>query len=187
MTKMGSPLQRAPFQFPCAVANDYQSIFNFGRSAVNSQKIVESLNKLIATNKVLFIAQVFIDSVLSELFRRKVSDQDDYAPSAVVATRVHSIRQGLMYPSVRTSHAINLAVRAGDFDDFFEVLDSEVFQITDYLGYGLYSLKRLKYTCSITSSGLFDWASNRQMPTSTGSFRDAQIPAEFLGWRAGAS
>lgn len=174
---------QSPVQFRCAVIGEYQAIFNSGRSVVNSQNLEGSLSEELVADIDGAMSKVFVDSVTAEIFRSNISCSNDYVTSAVIADSIVGHHAGLMYPSIRTSHAINLAVHADDFDRNFEVLESTVYEVLDYHGYGLFSLKPLKATCEITSAGQFVWNSKRQMPSTLGSRRDKQVPSDFIGWR----
>lgn len=174
---------RAPLDFPCAIVGEHQSIFNSGVSIIGSQKLEAGFQAEYTAENPLTYPQVFVDSVLAEIFRSPSKDPATYVASAAIADQVLSHRQGLMYPSVRTMHAVNLAVRAEDFDETFEVLYSSVSRVNAYHGYGLYDLEPIRQTCAIDQSGEFDWRSNRQFSGSVGTRNGLVVSPDFIGWR----
>lgn len=173
---------RAPFQFPCAVVGEYQSVFNSGSSVINSEIIQSFIHKVRDDNIGHFYSQVYIDSVLADIFRRKVVNHEDYMTSAVIADCVTSLGNGFIFPSVRTSRAVNLAVGAEEFDRYFEVIDCRLMEVLDYHGYGLFALKPHKYTCEMDNEGYFKWSSTAKVPMTRGKYGNALIPPDFPSW-----
>lgn len=174
---------RAPFEFPCAVVGEHQSIFNSGSSIYNSEKLVKEFEERFGLLGENTEPQVFVDSVIADIFRTQIDNPAHHVTSATISAQVFKKEWGLMYSSVRTTHAVNLAVRANEFDTKFEVLNSDILRISDYHGYGLFSFETIRETAEIKLNGDFDWSSTRTMPASVGERRAMIVPSEFVGWR----
>ncbi len=175
---------KPPIEFRCAIIGEYQAIFNSGRSIINSEKSELAFQDSLRMHPAYVFAQAFVDSAIAEIFRIKPDGPKDYLVSATIAEDfILNRAQGLMYPSVRTAHCVNLAVRAEEFDKNFEVLDTMVFKVLGYHGYGLYALEPVINTCEISADGAFLWDSKRVITSTLGPRRDEQIPADFVGWR----
>ena len=174
---------RSPIEFPCVILGEHQAIYNSGRSIVNSPILESAFSRKLQMRVERTLADVFVDSVLAELFREQHEKNDGYATCAVFAERVLARGIGLIYPSVRTAHSANIAVRAEEFDANFEVLGSDLYRVQDYHGYGLYVLKPIQSTWEIDTDGTFRWSSQRRPALTLGSRRDTLIPGDFRGWQ----
>ena len=173
-----------PIQFPCAIIGELQAVWNSGRSLINSEKIEQAIRTGIDAQDPGMFYDLFVDSLISEIFRAPILDSTQYITSAVIANHLLcSGHGGIMYPSVRSAHSINLAVASEAFDSNFEVLGSEVMEIIANHGYGLYIPKLLKQTWELETDGTFKWDSARVPPITEGRRRDTLIPPDFKGWR----
>ncbi|MDP2715923.1 RES family NAD+ phosphorylase [Rheinheimera sp.] len=175
---------KSPVEFPCAIIGEYQAIFNSGRSIINSEKSELAVEESLKMHPAYVLAQAFVDSAIAEIFRSDPIAKDYFVSATIAEDFILDKAQGLMYPSVRTAHCVNLAVRAEDFDKNFEVLDTMVSKVAGYHGYGLYALEPLAQTCEISADGSFIWDSKREITSTLGRRRDEQISADFVGWRA---
>ncbi|WP_166839958.1 RES family NAD+ phosphorylase [Rheinheimera pleomorphica] len=175
---------KSPIEFPCVIIGEYQAIFNSGRSIINSEKIELAVEESLKMHPAYVFAQAFVDSAIAEIFRSDPIAKDYFVSATIAEDFILNKVQGLMYPSVRTAHCVNLAVRAEDFDKNFEVLDTMVAKVAGYHGYGLYALESLAQTCEISADGSFIWDSKREIISTLGRRRDEQISADFVGWRA---
>ncbi|WP_157606845.1 hypothetical protein [Sedimenticola selenatireducens] len=66
-----------------------------------------------------------------------------------------------MFPSIENDHAINLALPAATFDSKFEVLFTEVYEIKETYGFGLYKLKKLHFSSEVYGNGDINWDSKK--------------------------
>lgn len=149
----------ANIDVPCHVVGEYQRFFSSGRSWIYSEILANEVAQMQATNFNEFMRCVFIDSVISELFRYQVKRPFEYKITAAYSELLHLAQGGTIYPSVESFGAINIAIPAKVFDLKFEVVNTEVYKIEEAFGYGLYSLSPLRLSCDFQTSGDINWES----------------------------
>lgn len=121
-----------------AVIGEVQSVYNSGGSLVNSRKSENGLAAMLKTlSDDALLAQVYCDSYLSEMFRRKIKRPHEYLPSAVFSDIIYNKGLSLIYGSVENAHAMNISMTACLFSKRMEVVYSCTARVLDCLGYGL--------------------------------------------------
>lgn len=175
---------RHPIDLPCAIVGEYQSIHNSGGSLVNSRKLEDSISRLLLNSTQESVQlQLFLDSFFAELLRAQPKKPEDYLPTAILAEHLLSHAKGLLFPSVETAHAVNLAVRAPVFDEAFEVMCTFVCRIDRCHGYGVYDAELVENSSTFSSDGTIHWDSHRSLPSVFSYQSGYGFSIETSGWR----
>jgi len=168
---------------PCHIVGEYQKFHSAGSSLINSGTMINALAYEQANNPDEFFRSVFIDSVVSELFRFPVEESLEYKITAAYSDLLHKNKGGLMYSSVKSFGAINLAVPAEIFDTEFEVVQTIVVRIKEAFGYGLYTSTPLRSSCDFHESGVIKWDSNLKRNFQYTPQAGLRGHEELAGWR----
>lgn len=168
---------------PCHVVGEYQKFHQSGGSLVNSEKLIGSLAQIQDANPTDFVRSVFIDSFISELFRYPAKRSFEYKITAAYSELLHLGAGGLIYPSVESLGAMNLAVPARVFDTKFEVVDTKVWTVEEAFGYGIYSLSPLRSSCDFDESGVIRWDSKMRRDFSWTPQTGIRERKHIAGWR----
>lgn len=151
------PIEKA--EIPCHIVGEFRCYHASGSSLVNSTKTTNHIQTLQHANQEKYLRSIFIDSVISELFRIQAKRPYEYKITATYADLILKAKGGIMFPSVENDYAINLAVPAAIFDSQFEVLFTEVYEIKETYGFGLYQLKTLHSSREFVENGDINWDS----------------------------
>ena len=173
----------AGVDLPCHIVGEYQSINNSGGSLVNSRQIEQFVNKLQHDNPLRHMKALYVDSFLSEAFRKRVLRPFDYKITAVYADKFHKAEGGFMYPSVQTAGGMNIAVPAEDFDAKFEIILTKILKVDRCFGYGLYTSELPKVSCDFNADGTIVWNSSKQLSAQWNLQVGLQVSQSFIGWR----
>lgn len=161
------------------LVGEYQSVFNSGSSLVNSRKIEQFINFRIQTSSLeAKYEQLFADSFLAEAFRRNVKRPHDYLTTAVFSDGLFAQGMSITYPSVETPHGINVAIPMNIFDTRCEVIATQVVEITDYFGYGIYRWNQVAVSSVFDNEGKVSW-----FPPLTGEAERTGVQPASPGWR----
>lgn len=174
---------RSGVEMPCHVIGELQHLHYAGRSQLRPESEAQQLWNILSNEGDLFRSRIFIDAVMSEFFRAIVKRAYDYKITAAFSEGVLSAKGGLMYPSVEGMGAMNLAVSAKVFDELFEVLDTTVFQILKYLGYGLYQAEPLCMSSNFRANGDIEWQEGKSVESSVGPYGNLRVDPDRIGWR----
>ncbi len=153
-------------ELPCLVVGEYQSMEFSGGSLINSRLTESVFSRQRDSDIATFRTQVYLDSVLAQLFRREATRPHEYKATAIFASIMHRTGAGLMYPSVRLPGGINIAVPAAEFDRLFEVISTSVKRITRCYGYGLYEVEGTRDSCDFDPEGVIRWGFRKEAATS---------------------
>ena len=127
-------------------------------SAINKSKepydnILEKPNAVLAQ---------LIDAFIADEFIKRATTDTDYRITSAFATLVLNESEGsnqidaLVYPSVEFRGGLNFAIKPDSLKNKMELIDSEVIEITDTLGYGIFEYRQLGKLKS-NNSGLLEW------------------------------
>jgi hypothetical protein len=127
----------------------------------------------------------YVDAFVSEEFRKVRTHSVEYQVTAAIAEIFHeSGGGGIIYPSVASYAAENVAVSAEVFDEKFEVLWTEVHRIDRFYGYGVYDATITRRTCDFDPDGLIKWDSGKEYRYQEDPIRGDHSPeAGYVGWR----
>ncbi|MDB5935744.1 MAG: hypothetical protein JWQ01_3088 [Massilia sp.] len=103
-----------------------------------------------------FKKSAFVESVISEMYRRPYKRPYEYKVTALF-NRLLAERGGIIYPSVESSHGINIALPASIFDQSCEILSTHVLRIDSSANYGFYEFTMLKHSHDIAKDGTIEW------------------------------
>lgn len=120
---------------------------------------------------------------MAELFRKKSDVPNDHLLTATVASTFYRGGLSVLYPSVRTQHALNLAATASVFDETFQVLLAEVHRIDKYHGHGIYETTRLRQSTKFAPDGTIDWSQWVTLQVRPGACGTPEPAPGTIGWR----
>lgn len=175
-----------PRTLPCYCVGDFSHVMNSGRSLVNDPNIEREVAQArFNLTREEFYCQWYIDAFLASEFKAERKNSYEYAATAAFAEFMARGRGGLMYPSVAQAGAINLAVPATVFDEYFEVLHTHVVRIKKVIEFGIYDVEWIRSSCDFAEDGAIRWNSDRRYSAFVGStLRSEEIPTpDFRGWR----
>ena len=175
---------RAGIVVPSAVVGEIAFYHNNGHSLINSVDAKRQSDRFIhsATPDAL-TRRLFVDSFLSEQYAKPVKHAIEYRLSAEFANRYTSQGTSLIYPSVESRGAVNIAVPADRFDRDFEVMETVVYRIESYLGYHYFMTIPVLGSAQFESDGEIDWASSRQATGSHAYSFGVRYNQGQTGWR----
>lgn len=167
----------------CVNLGDIQRRQNSGRSLFDDPHGDSRIAYMLKHDPHRYQQCLYIDSVMAELFRRQVEIPSDHFLTATVADAFHRGNISVLYPSVQTMHALNIAIPGCVFDDTFQVLLTEVHHINRNFGDGIHHTTRLKQSTRFATDGTIDWSEWTSLNTWIGK-HGAQEPAPgTIGWR----
>jgi hypothetical protein len=156
---------------------------NSGSTTLGNSPIAMFVREIARLTPIGFHRGAYVDGLLSELFSAQTSKHYDYRITAMFAKSIFDSGQGLIYPSVRTRHAMNLALHRQLFDANFQILFSQVLQIRHYFGYSTYDLGSKRYSTAFSENGVIDWQQNMKPSLEVGPYDFSEAPFDLSGWR----
>ena len=168
-------------QLKCLVVGEVTLVFNSGSSLVSSVDLVARIDRDLRNAPDEKLLRVLLyDGFLIHEFRTPRKCR--YPLTAQFAKKLMGTGGGLMYPSVQSHGAINLAVRAEDFDSIFEVLGTQVLEVKK-LAFGVYNIDVKRSSCDFDSSGTINWASKKVLSYTMLPGQGMRVANDFGGWR----
>lgn len=167
----------------CVNLGDIQRRQNSGRSLFDDPSGDIRINNMVKHNPQKYQLCLYIDTVLAELFRRQSDVPADHFLTATVADAFHRGNISVLYPSVRTMHALNIAIPGCVFDDTFQVLLAEVHHINRNFGDGIHLTTRLKQSTTFAKDGTIDWSEWMSLNTRIGKYGALEPAPGTVGWR----
>jgi len=120
---------RPGVQYPCHVVGETERVTKSGHSSMGlkttEEHFITEYQRGI-TNK--HLTDLFIDSFFAAWFRERVDEPLDYKKTAIYSSLIHGLGSGLIYPSVMSAGAVNIAIPATDFDKYFEVFFTTLYR-----------------------------------------------------------
>lgn len=169
-------------EFFCAVIGEIENFNNCGKSVL-SDKLSSAFSKMALDFPSEFQQYLYVDSVCAEIFRRTVNRQFEYKTSAVLANLLLKMKGGLMYPSIEARNAINLVIRAEEFNQYFEVINTRIVKVEHSFGHGVYQIKDVNASYLFEENGHIRWGEGR-FPDSEFSFSGGwRVTEQIKGWR----
>lgn len=117
-----------------------------------------------ASHKEENLARIVVDAFLSDAFIAPARGKRDYKLTSalsdiILAAKVNGeqICDGFAYPSVAHRGGLNLVLEGDCFADRMEICECMIFQIVDYLGYGIYGRIQVARSKGLFVGGLIDW------------------------------
>jgi|JI8StandDraft_2_1071088.scaffolds.fasta_scaffold45441_1 hypothetical protein len=140
------------------LVGEFQSVYNSGNSLVGYRKHEQflqfQLRQLSVEDRAV---QLFVDGFFAEAFRREAKRPQEYLPTAVYASQLAARDLAIVYPSVETPHGINVAIDRRLFDQTCEVVASQVVEVNDYFGFGVYRWRQIAVSNSFSPNGEISW------------------------------
>jgi hypothetical protein len=145
---------------------EIEHIRRYGVPLLGGQVTIETFGKLLEpSHEEENLARIVVDAFLSDVFIAPARGQLDYkltsALSDIILSAEHEgkrICDGFAYPSVAHRGGLNFAFEGSCFPDRMEISECMVFQIVDYLGYGIYGRVQVAKSTCVFADGLIDWA-----------------------------
>lgn len=162
---------------------EYMSYYQRGRSSIGAKALENTIADLSIREPIQFQRFAYIDSVIASFFRKVVIHSYEYKLSAIYSELMHKSGSTLIYPSVKNAMGRNIAIPATTFDENYEVLSTDVFEIAESFGYGFYQAKLLQSSCDFTASGDINWHSVKTCPYSWDRRNGHQINYDYRGWK----
>jgi hypothetical protein len=141
------------------VIGEIDHVRRYGKPAIVSeefaQKIRDHWNSLDEIEK---LRLNLTDAFISDKFRNPVKYQYEYKTTSAFSDILFS--QGIdsfLYPSVGHLGGWNIAIQGKVFQEKFRVVESELTEIYDVLGYGIYGTVPLQKSKSINDEGAIEW------------------------------
>lgn len=106
---------------------EHESTLGGGRSLLGNNRSVQWMEQLLIEQPAYAHDLFFLDSFLSEAFRRPAVRSHEYRLTAVYAASVMQDEGGLIYPSVQARGGINVAIHPQTFDAHFRVAYTVIF------------------------------------------------------------
>ena len=174
--------------FPCTVVGEYQSIMNSGRSLTRCYDNEKKVAEICFTNQARANELLCIDGFLSEAFRRQTVFDCEYQITAKFAELAsHFGPSGVVYESVQSPYALNLALPARLFNANCEAIYTELHRIDDYFGFGAYRSTLVKRTNKILPDGTIDLIGASEIPFHQDIRSGFSVPPDVAGWRVNSS
>lgn len=133
----------------CTVVGDIDHVRRHGRASLGGEGYTEAVkNYWESLSEVERLRLNLTDAFVAERFRAVAKYSADYKITAAFSSII--FQQGFdafYYPSVGHLGGWNIAISEQAFSDKFEVVDSEVREVFDTLGYGIYGSMQL-YRCT---------------------------------------
>ena len=161
---------------------EYTHVFNSGTSQINEPTLAHAINTEIGAQPTeLVYKSLYFDAFMAEQFSQRTKKPHEHMLTAAYARLMFSTNAAVIYPSVESPAAMNIAVPTSIFDQDFEVLFTEVFLVKSYCGYSLWQLERTKATCEFHED-MAVWDSTKTLPRSHGAIGDVIYSADIVGW-----
>ncbi|NOQ15250.1 MAG: RES domain-containing protein [Methyloprofundus sp.] len=129
------------------------------------KKIFDKLNSSSPQDKEDSLKTIFLDAFMADMFMSPASKQRDYKVTAVlssiICSRFSPEMGGLIYPSVAHRGGFNYAFNSEQFDQKMEICKCEKFELTRYLGFGIYERKLVAKSDEIKGDGEISWIETR--------------------------
>lgn len=143
---------------------EIEHVRRYGRALIGndeSRKIFQTFLDDIKSDAAL--QMLVLDAFMSELFIRPADRWSDYKATSALSDILFSAKQGdlavdgFAYPSVAHRGGINFAIPGARFSERMEIYDCMAFEITDYLGFGIYGRTKYATSKAVAEDGTIDW------------------------------
>jgi hypothetical protein len=137
----------------------------YGRPLIGSDNDAKQLQAILrAAGDAERVRMLLVDAFFADLFAQPASKPRDYKATSMLASLLLKARNndttrsldGFAYPSVAHRGGLNFAIRPDRFDSVMEWEHFMVFEVTDYLGFGLYG-QRQTTKASKVKAGHIEW------------------------------
>lgn len=152
---------------PCHVVGARQSYYVRNKCPIGGEVLDECLRQHHVDDPNEAIVLAYVDSVLADYFRKEVKESEpyNYKITAFFSERFIGAQGGVIYPSVQIHGGINLALAGSTVDSRLETLWTEVVEIIEDFGHGMYVTQEKRYSEEIDPDGKINWASKRGRST----------------------
>lgn len=161
---------------------DFQRYQNSGRSLWDDPEGGSIYRRMQREQNAIYSKALYVDSLLAELFASKYAKQHELRVTAHVASTIFRSNLGIVYPSVRAPHSMNIAMHRNLFNSHCQVIYSEVLRIKQLWGYSMYAVERLRWSTGFHSDGTIDWSRVDAPKVPRGKYGSPEPPAETPGW-----
>lgn len=147
---------------------EIEHVRRYGRALIGNDQARQYIQTFLDNAKSeMDIKTILMDAFLSDLFVTPASSQKDYKVTSALSDIVFSFRDpqhglgfdGFAYPSVAHRGGTNYAFRSESFSQSMEIYHCMAFEITDYLGFGIYGRRKYAEGKSISEDGIIQWES----------------------------
>lgn len=147
------------------VIGEIDHVRRYGDALLGDKETTLEIMEMLNIEKENDLKRILLDAFMSELFIRPANQQRDYkatsALSDVILFQKNSNDEfhvdGFAYPSVAHRGGINFAIRGSAFEQKMEIYECMTFEITEYLGYGLYGKHLKARSKAIDIAGKIEW------------------------------
>lgn len=168
--------------FQCSVIGEYAHWLHSGRTRIPYPPMETRFSEI--QQNVDFDTRQkmhFVDSFLSEEYRKLPRRSYEYKLTAVLAESIYKRPAGMLYPSVETYGSMNLAVPSELFDECFEILFTRLYRVERVYGYGVYGLAELMFSREFDTDGRIKWSP--MADTDPTHLLPRNYDERYVGWR----
>ena len=152
---------RPGIELRCAVVGAFEHYHFSGRAGLGDPWFDKTVHDQLALlSPEAQALSIYVDSFLSEEFRRPGKHPLNYKLTATYATHFAPQGGGVIYPSVETRSGYNLSVAVPVFDSFFEVVEVYVLRVRASLGFGVLDLEELRRSSKFSKDGTIEWGAS---------------------------
>lgn len=169
-------------QMKASLVGAYESFFRSGRLHYPIIAIAKRIEQFFASERDHRVAStVYADSILANLLRNP--DKSKYHLTRAIFRLLHASQDATMflYPSVQVSSSMNMATTDDTFDECFEVLAVERFQVELNLGSGLLVPSSHHVCHDMSVEGHLNWFSQKYRSVAH-SFESGRHYSDEPGW-----
>ena len=173
---------RTNHQVTAILIGALEQVHKSGRFLYPSQKTAEHLHHYLAALDPLDrMRAIYLDSFIAALFREPGNKR--YKATSALAEKILAADfTSIIYPSVQTVTAMNLAVRDAVFNQCFEVVSVQRSIIKSSYGYGLYAQGKAEVSNRFSSAGDIDWSASITAPPEYSLELGFTYPDNAPGW-----
>lgn len=171
---------------PCSSFGELTHLYRTGRIRLPAPQLQRAIEMdFLRCDEDMQRRLLYLDAFISDEFRKICPTPIEYQLTAAIAEVFHESASGVMYPSVQTHGAQNLAVAAELFDASFEVLGTELHKVEKSYGYGVFDAKEVAHSCDFEADGRINWNSNKRCQFVPHPMSGNLMPEPgYMGWRS---
>lgn len=156
---------RAGQQLCVTAIGEIDHVRRYGGPLVGNAETTTLLNQLLDSfPEEQKVRALLVDAFFADLFSQPAQKQRDYKATSALASLLleaqaagKEVLDGFYYPSVAHRGGLNVAIRPDKFDALLEWEHFMCFEITDYLGFGLYGRRQIASAMPTPASGCINW------------------------------
>lgn len=146
---------------------EIEHVRRYGRALIGNDESRSIIQKFLDNIKSeTDLKALFLDAFMSDLFVTPASQWSDYKATSALSDIILSaeregkpILDGFAYPSVAHRGGMNFAIRGARFAEHMKIYQCMAFEITDYLGFGIYGRTQYAKSKAVAEDGTIEWES----------------------------